>query len=559
MPLQQAIGRTLCAAALSGLVLWGMIGAGAPVRGAENAIRAELKIPPARTHVIGDSIPLFWRFQNTGSEPVGFMWEGCCRLNGRLLVTRQGGNVSLLPPAQALAHMFAKAERLDPGVARDFDTLVSDWAELPGSGTYELRGRYTGVLPSQQPQVPRGLALWREAAETPPIELTVLSVEDYLAQREARIPRRGVRIDLQAPAILPPLAPLSLKITVRNESASPQPLHWPHDLELWIVDQNGRRLASSLPPIGGASEEMILPPGGRFEREIPFSSDFVEGEPFGAYRVFADLKEKPGHDRVPSNAPEFKWSLDASEIRSLITEAVSGTRAGVRNPPLKLLRVHLADLRGDLAQISEAGLDQNAVSLLRQLQLASSLKEFGPKPGRFDLPVTVDAGGGWRIGERMLKQVRSLAALDPKDQLKAILGVRRHLGWDIHLAIEPEPATSLAKVKMAVESLKEFQSAVSAEPKAIFPNTEPQVAGTISLPDAVHQRVPIPRIGRASSGLVIDLGNGTAGDPAALVAALLQEPRAGLRTAPDLTWGELIALVRPALEQGLQLEVLPSE
>src|SRR5688572_8948786 len=51
---------------------------------AEHAVQASLHIPPAETYVIGDTIPLFWRFENKSNVPLAFMWEGCCRLNGRL-------------------------------------------------------------------------------------------------------------------------------------------------------------------------------------------------------------------------------------------------------------------------------------------------------------------------------------------------------------------------------------------------------------------------------------------------------------------------------------------
>src|SRR5690606_1313859 len=124
-----------------------------------------------------------WKFTNRSGTPLGFMWEGCCRLNGKLEVTTREGSIATTPQGTALAHMFARADRLDPGVPKEYETLVSDWVELPGTGTYALRGTYRGVLPTQVPQVPRGLGLWRDAATSEPVQLAVLSVGDYLAQR----------------------------------------------------------------------------------------------------------------------------------------------------------------------------------------------------------------------------------------------------------------------------------------------------------------------------------------------------------------------------------------
>jgi hypothetical protein len=81
------------------------------------------------------------------------MWEGCCRLNGRLTVTAENQPIIPVPPVQALAHMFAKAERLEPGKPADFETRLSDWVQLRESGEYQLVGTLHRVFcPNRRPK-----------------------------------------------------------------------------------------------------------------------------------------------------------------------------------------------------------------------------------------------------------------------------------------------------------------------------------------------------------------------------------------------------------------------
>lgn len=257
----------------------------APVRA---AVGLDLRIPEAETYVLGDAIPLYWRFSNGSTQALGFMWEGCCRLNGRLEVRTASGEVPVAPPGQALAHMFAKADRLEPGVPKDYDTRVGDWVRLPGTGTYRLKGTYRGVLPSQYPQVQRGLALWRDAADSPELELRVLAVADYLSQREERVRRRGLRLTLEGPARVSPLAPTRCRVTFENTSGSAQSVSWPDGVALWVVDGRGERVAPAA-VVGGPVETLDVPAGGRVERAFVVESDRFEGETFGEHTWFVDL------------------------------------------------------------------------------------------------------------------------------------------------------------------------------------------------------------------------------------------------------------------------------
>ena len=53
-------------------------------------MRVELFLPPATTRLIGDPTPLGWRFTNVSTQALAFMWEGCCRNNGKVEMKRLG-------------------------------------------------------------------------------------------------------------------------------------------------------------------------------------------------------------------------------------------------------------------------------------------------------------------------------------------------------------------------------------------------------------------------------------------------------------------------------------
>ena len=108
-----------------------------------NAAEVELRlsIPEAPFHVIGDPVPLRWEFVNRGDQRLAFMWEGCCRLNGR--VTASLGQLTLhsdpaTSAAQLTAHRFARAARLLPGKPAVFETNLGDWLNIDRSGEYKL-------------------------------------------------------------------------------------------------------------------------------------------------------------------------------------------------------------------------------------------------------------------------------------------------------------------------------------------------------------------------------------------------------------------------------------
>lgn len=537
-------------------------------------VSAEIYIPPAVTHVIGDDTRLMWRFRNETREPIAFMWEGCCRLNGRLDVTAADGSpLELLPPVQALAHMFAKAEVLEPGGASDFDTRVSDWVQLFASGTYRLQGHYIGVLPEQQPQVPRGLQLWRDAATTPPILFQVISVGDYLAQRPDRSSRRSLVFELSGDAVVTPPEPVALRWELRNRSDQPQTVRWPLDVQVWVVDAHGQRMPNVPTLLAGDYEELTLPPGGVIAR--PFELDpirWFEGVPFGDYRVFLDLDgPSAAEPRLPSNAIPLRWRLDDATVANLLAEAARGGRMAFRNAPLKLLRVYLGELGPQLQPVAANAQDSRTRALARELWLASRLKPLAPKPGRVEWSLRLAANGQVSLDEPALARVaQEVAATDP---LAGLLGLRRHLGWEVGLNLQPEPDVPLSLVFQRAVDLQALSGPLGGIIRAgttgdltnrlggvtVRPESVPAI-GLVQLADdslaPQGRRAPIV----IPPDDLRQQPSESLADDEALSAWLGALPTGGLvqlEVAPTLTWGELARRVAPLLRRPAPVVLSP--
>lgn len=506
-------------AALLTLALAGMAHA------AEPEVAVSLRFPEAETWVLGDDIPLYWHFENRSSAPLAFMWEACCRQNGRMDVTQDGQPVDTVPPVTALAHMFARAETLPPSGLREFETLLSDWAVLPGTGRYTLAGTYTGVTTNQQPVVPRGLPLWRGTAATPPAKIAVLGVEDYLRQRQDRSARRGLELALSGPAALTPLGTNVWRLEIHNRIGQPQALTWPGDFAFWVVDADGRRIARGA-VLDAPVEPVTVPAQGAWTREFTLSTDRFEREPLGDHRAFVDLAAAgPDQPRVPSNVLPLAWRLLPATVADLLHRAAEGAAAGGRNPALRLLRAYLLELAPTLARLDPAELGDPARELGERLRRASLLKPASPRPGLTLLAVHFDASGQAAWSDANL--ATNLPPLHPPRAaaFADLLALRRDLGWDLSLRLEPAPDTRLA-------DLVRFAAAVP-----------PAEAGGRPLPVFAHldggtNRATRVQFNVPSGGVpVVDLTGGSAATPPAGNAPLAGP--AQVRAPGDLTWREL--------------------
>ncbi|MBI5801184.1 MAG: hypothetical protein HZA92_10760 [Verrucomicrobia bacterium] len=586
---------------------------------ADPHIRVEISIPPAQTHVIGDATPLVWRFTNTSTQALAFMWEGCCRNNGKVEMRRQGPP----PPAAgivpshsgpgpgiyspkcdhckqtrklgeitvestiagpAIAHQFARAVRLAPGAGQEFPTLLSDWVRAEFTGDYKVRAQYLGVHPKQRPTMPRGVALWTGRTASTVLDLSLLSVADYLAERAAREATRQVRLELTGPAKLVAFQGTPLKLKLTNTSRAELRLDWPACLDLWIVASNGVRVLPASEPQLGAAETLVIPSGGAVERELAFSHELLVGEPFSAYQVFADLREITNALRVPSNPVAVTWQLDRDAVTRLVRDAADKPLTGARNAPLKLLRIYLGEIADPLRAVDIAALSPAAAKLTTDLRTSAGLKKLAPKPGRVDLSLSITPDGKFQFNEAAVAAAFADRALPAAGQLRAVLALRHHLGWDVGVGLKPEPATPLRHIVAALDAISPLQADLAATPSTPVFNADSTAFSTVSFQRAVIPANWLVRVSKNAGTVTLaaarrlpdpqrpgvevmfseaEIGRARFTDlpGAAALAALLADrqltaPRLLVLAAPDLRWGELTAPLGPLINRSLPFDLL---
>jgi hypothetical protein len=590
------------------------------VRSATNEpVRVEIFITPAQTYVIGDPTPLVWRFTNTSTQALAFMWEGCCRNNGKVEMKRQGPPppvTGIVPPhvgpgsgiyslkcdhckqtrklgeltvestvaGPSQAHQFARAVRLAPGATQEFSTRLSDWVKAEFTGDYRLHAQYLGVQPKQRPQMPRGAALWNGRTTSPELELSLLSVADYLAERTARELTRQVRLELTGAARLVPFQPAPLKLRLTNTSPAEQRLDWPACLDLWLITTNGTRAVPFTEPSLGPAETLVLPAGGSVERELPFSHELLVGEPFGAYQAFVDLRETTNALRVPSNLIPVQWQLDREQVTQLVRAAADQPLTGARNEPLKLLRLYLGEITTPLRAVDTATLSPAAAKLTADLRTAAALKPLSPKPGRVDLSLSIAPDGKFHFNDAALVAAFAGRALTPAEQFGEVIAVRRHLGWDVAVSLKPEPATPLRHVATALAAIAPQHANLDYAPATTLLNADSTVFSGVTFPTAVIPANLVLRATKSGNAVKLAVARRLA-DPqrpgveamfsateigktpltelanrAALEAllsdGLLAAPRPLVLAAPSLTWAELSGALDPLLDRSVAFDLV---
>jgi hypothetical protein len=420
-----------------------------------NAAEVELRlaIPEAPFHVIGDPVPLRWEFMNRGDQRLAFMWEGCCRLNGR--VTASLGQLTLhsdpaTSVAQLTAHRFARAVRLLPGKAVIFETNLGDWLNIDRSGEYKLTARYTGLLDNQQPQIGRGWQLWKDSATAKPIRAKLLTPIDYIARRN----QGEITLRLDGPDRLLPIDPTILELKLLNLSETPRTIHWPSDFALWFLDATGGRSPLAPTSIRTTPEKLVLAKGKPLAKRIEIAPGSFDGRSLEQYRLFIDFKT--AESRSPSNAAPLDWRLDAADLQQLIRLASDGAKIGRRNRPLKLMRLHLGELGLALGQVPASSLKEKGEKLLKELQLAAALKPVSKKPGLVTVKLWITNDGSIQFADEALAQ--AFQGEKPiTDQLDDLLNIRKHLGWTVAIQIHPYDTTAKEHTAAAFERLKSLQ------------------------------------------------------------------------------------------------------
>ncbi len=520
---------------------WLVVGASAlAAEGPE--VTATIEVQPAEVYVLGDDIPLIWNFTNQSTNSLAMLWEGCCRLNGKLSVTTGGQPVEILPPGASTFHTYSKAETLPPGQPMKFSSLLADWVRLPTGGEFELGGQYTGVLPNQTPQIPAGTELWRGTARATSARLEVLDVDDYLGQRPARSQARGLEVQLTGPNRLPPLEAVTFTATFKNLTDAPLTLDWPGTFQLWLVDERGWRLTQAIKFLPVAAEKLALPPRGELRREFQLSSADLNGEPFGSLQLFLDLGAgADGARRVPSTDLEVAWELNPADTVALLNAAAGGSSAGMRNPPLKLLRQYLAALLPQLRELRAEELDGDRARQLRdQLVLAGCVLPLAPKPGAVFLPLERNATGAWSVALPG-SGCESITGLEAAAQIERIAGVRRHLGWDLTAEVKPGTATRLGDLYGLAKSLAPQQDQLAGPLTWRVPQASGLATNQVQFPMTLPAANMVLKIRETSNGPVL--------------AVARKAPQAGRPLWMNVfSAGELEALTGEVIADGAALE-----
>lgn len=585
--------RMLCFAAMA-LAVAHSGAARAQSPGDDLPVSLELDLPPAGTRVIGDSIPLNWRFTNHTDETLAFLWEGCCRKNGRLDISTTDGRADSIPPGQALAHMFARAAIMSPGQTQSFESFLGDWARFQASGRYELAGRYVGVLDDQNPQVPRATRLWRGTAQSPPIQVDLLSVSDYLAQRPDRSADHRVRLTLSGPEAIPVQGDAMFSVRITSESPDVVFLPWPNSARLWIVDASGARRQRLPELLGGHPESLRLAPGRPVERFFSLTASDFEGESLGSYRAFVELIRAPGSEetvRVPSNPIDVDWTLDQTDVLQLIETAAAGKQSGARNPDLKLLRVYLLEIGPILGAIDLDALFPEAESaagtLARKLLLASKLKPFAPDPGLVSIPLEIGDDSSVRLGDPFAaiwggnEAATTATAARAADRIGRILDVRRHLGWDVEIVSRPEPETRLSFVKAIADGLEPVRGAAGIPLRFLVSDSDTAVASSVHIVPETAPGMPVLAVQRVDGKSLCRLADSPDETPAippastqssesgptsgwiqlSVAAAWLADEAAAGRPAiiaadGDCHWQDLRTLLAPIQDSGRRIDLV---
>lgn len=468
-------------------------------------VTASVHVPPAEVYVLGDDIPLVWRFTNQSADPLAMLWEGCCRLNGKLVITANGQPVEILPPGASSFHTYSKAETLPPGKPMEFRSLLADWVRLPAGGELEIGGHYTGVLANQKPQVTAGLALWTGTASATKAKVTLLNVDDYLAQRATRSRERGLAITLSGPDRLPPLDPATFTVTLRNVRDAPQVVDWPGTFQLWLVDERGRRLEKGAKHLSLAGEQLTIPANGELKREFPLSSADLSGEPIGVLKVFLDLGPAGTNEkRVPSNPVAVTWRLGELEAAQLLHDAADGPAVGSRNPALKLMRQYLGALRSSLSALTDDRLESEPARGLRdELLLAACVQPLSSKAGPVFVPLIARPDQQWVVaipGDDcpMLSEVGGPA------QVGRIASIRRHLGWDVTPEIVPQIVTTVGEALALARELSAYQAQLAGPLTWRVPQTDGAATNLVQFPVTFPGVNAVVRFARMDGRLMVN-------------------------------------------------------
>jgi hypothetical protein len=376
-------------------------------------IRVELIQAPAKFYVIGDAIPIEWRFTNTTDEPLGMLWEGCCFTYGEIIAETTAGERAppKLPPRPPNAppgwipdpkaaqswHAFPQITRIEPRKSVSFQTVLDNWVEIGKSGHYKLTASYTGA-PDSALQRRSKIKLWNGKAEAKAVEFELLTPNEYLARKAApddlSLQVGAVKVD---PIWKPVTSPYFISCRVHNGAKEAREVSY----DLWILDEQGRRVIPDaiIPGITRFSPQRttVAPEADADLRWKLESSDLLNLALEKPYLVFANCLCEG--ERFPSPHATFEWRIERQDVLRLLHNANDRGKIGARSDPYRVLRRYLFEIEPILKTLSvHSELDElkySEKSLITDLLAGAALKRLLAGKNALNLTLMLDDAGNW--------------------------------------------------------------------------------------------------------------------------------------------------------------------
>ena len=267
----------------------------------------------------------------------------------------------------------------------------------------------------------------------------------------------------------------------------------------------------------------------------------------------------------------------------LVSTAAAGP-SRLRNAPLKLLRVYLTEIRPSLDSIEVDRMPPTVAALARQLKLAAGLKLLSPRPGQVNWDVVVGADGSVRFADPTLAECASAVSGSIPEQLPKLLEVRRHLGWEVALILQPESQASLRQIADTAIQLEKSGKDLASRPRATaltggasspgfvyFSETLPPANLVLRLTRSsdglrcgIARRIPVPDQDRTKAlftpSEIAQLEFAPISSVSELEVLLqtgqLRSPQPVTWIDPELTWAEVAGFLEPLLKRAVDVEVV---
>jgi hypothetical protein len=243
--------------------------------------------------------------------------------------------------------------------------------------------------------------------------------------------------------------------------------------------------------------------------------------------------------------------------------------------------VYVAELGPVLVGLASAGLPAEAQTLRAQLARAAAIKPVAPTPGRVNWMLNVGRDGAWTWADPRLSAAATQAGGDPLEQVRGLLALRRHLGWEVVLAVNPDATVTMG----ALYALAEQVGALRGELADLMQYVETPAAPTnrLAVGSVVFDPAPVPaslvlRVKPVAAGTQVEFA---AREPAVAPGLFRPEELGQVRFAPlpagglteviatgaspvllvlasdGVAWKDVRSLVQPALARGQRVHVAP--